>query len=253
VNDYGFVRRARFCYLYTQSGIRLTDLCQAGGRAILGWNCGSANTAFKNVFNRGVHAGAPWIPAAADVTEEMHRLERAVRALFPAASNVCLVRADSLKPDFPQWRPWAVNTVDIIGDTVDPSGMDAVYFLPPFPLASDWASICSSHPAPCTLNLVPCPSPCTLAGITRSIYDLIAELPKRGEAGWARYDKYLSPYFERRGPYLYPKMSEADYPAFVARCLDARLVISPHYGVPSIIPWGANPGDFIPLYRGVTE
>jgi hypothetical protein len=78
----------------------------------------------------------------------------------------------------------------------------------------------------------------------------MAELPRRGEAGWSRYDKYLSPYFERSGPYLYPKMSEPDYPAFVTRCLAAHLVISPHYGVPSIIPWGANPGDFNLLCEG---
>jgi hypothetical protein len=235
VNDYGNVRRARFCYLYTQSGIRLTDLCQAEGRAILGWNCGSANTAFKNVFNRGVHwvpdaLGAPWIPVS-DIEE--HRLERAVRILFPTAAHVSLARIDSLGPDLPQWRPWAVSPANEVPE--------AVYFLPPFPLASDWAIVCSKMLLPFS---DPLPPPCILAGIVRSIYDLIAELPRRGEAGWARYDKYLSPFWERRGPYLYPKMSEDDYPAFVTRCLEAHLVISPHYGVPSIIPWGADPGDF---------
>jgi hypothetical protein len=247
VSDYGFVRRARFCYLYTQSGTRLTDLCQAGGRAILGWNCGSANTAFENVFNRGVHVGAPWVPGAGDTaaagivtTEEEHRLERAVRALFaPPQQNapqfhVTLVRADAIPPALPQWRPWSGDT------SVDTS--DALYFLPPFPLASDWAIVVTKTipPASGAIHL----PPCFLAGITRSIYDLIAELPKRGEAGWARYDRYLTPFWERRGPYLYPKVCEAEYPAFVARCLDAHLVISPRYGVPSIIPWGANPGDF---------
>jgi hypothetical protein len=241
VNNYGFVRRARFCYLYTQSGTRLTDLCQAGGRAILGWNCGSANTAFKNVFNRGVH----WVTDTMPGTEEAQRLERAVRALFSNeqchvslvhTDDVCETNSRRLLSPLPQWRPWSV----------DPTVTDRLYFLPPFPLASDWAITLSEKPLSPTQSL---PPSCILAGITRSIYDLIAELPKRGEPGWARYDKCLTPFWERRGPYLYPKMSEADYPAFVDRCLDAHLVISPHYGVPSIIPWGANPGDFTLLSR----
>jgi hypothetical protein len=83
-----------------------------------------------------------------------------------------------------------------------------------------------------------------MAGITRSLYDLLQELPKRGEAGWARYDGFVTPFFERRGPYLYPKLTAAEYPGFVEKCLDARLVISPDFVIPSIVPWGANPGDF---------
>ena len=50
---YGFVRRARGCYLYTEKGVRLTDLWLDGGRALLGWDGGKARTAFKDTLERG--------------------------------------------------------------------------------------------------------------------------------------------------------------------------------------------------------
>ena len=50
---YGFVTRARNCYLYTKKGVRITDCYQEGGRAILGWEGGNAFTHFKNVLCRG--------------------------------------------------------------------------------------------------------------------------------------------------------------------------------------------------------
>ena len=50
---YGPVTRARGCFLYTKKGKRLTDLYQEDGRAILGWEGGSAFTHLKNVLSRG--------------------------------------------------------------------------------------------------------------------------------------------------------------------------------------------------------
>lgn len=50
---YGFVRRARGCYLYTEIGVRLTDCFLDGGRALLGWDGGKARTAFKDTLERG--------------------------------------------------------------------------------------------------------------------------------------------------------------------------------------------------------
>ena len=51
---YGTVQRARGCFLYTKKGVRLTDLYQEGGRAILGWGSGSSSTVFKNTLNRHI-------------------------------------------------------------------------------------------------------------------------------------------------------------------------------------------------------
>ena len=52
---YGFVRRARGCYLYTEKNVRLTDCFLDGGRALLGWDGGKARTVFKDTLERGAN------------------------------------------------------------------------------------------------------------------------------------------------------------------------------------------------------
>jgi hypothetical protein len=221
---YGFIRRARLCYLYTQSGKRLTDLYQEAGRAILGWDGGNARTVFKNVLNRSA--------AGSFESEESRRLEKAVQILLP--DYHCVRWYSGIPSPLPLWRPWQPNQPDA----------EAVLFLPPFPLASDCVILAAKPHAQTDLALrclSELPStllaPCLLAGITRSIYDLIQELPLRNETGWSRWDKLLSPYWDRQGPYLFPKMSRDDYSAFASACLDKGVVISPDYDIPSIVPY----------------
>ncbi|MDR3312506.1 MAG: hypothetical protein LBS64_05190 [Spirochaetaceae bacterium] len=227
---YGFVRRARDCYLYTQRGKRLTDLFQDGGRAILGWNAGAGGTAFKNVFNRGVHGIFD--------SEETHRLAKATAQLLPGFPFSALVPADdaSLPTGAVQWRPWL--------GTEGGGTAAAVWFWPPFPLAGNRVILASKAPLEEPIRTASIVQPCILAGISRAIYDLIAEIPRRGEEGWKQYDRALGSCWTRCGPYLFPRMAQGEYGDFAARCLEAGLVISPHYGIPSIVPWGANKGDF---------
>ena len=71
---YGGIKRARGPFLYTQRGIRLTDLYQDDGRAILGWRAGSSLTVMKRLIERGA--------VGSYRTAEHHRLVRAVAALF---------------------------------------------------------------------------------------------------------------------------------------------------------------------------
>ncbi|MDR3284287.1 MAG: hypothetical protein LBS97_03800 [Treponema sp.] len=238
---YGFVRRARQCYLYTQSGRRLTDLYQEAGRAILGWEGGNARTVFKNILNRGA--------AGSFASEETRRLEKALQTLLPDFPVVRFYTPHSslLTPHPPWWRPWLHSSAALPGD---PSDAPAVLFLPPFPLANNCVilaakteqSVPETHSLHGALySLFPPP---VLAGITRSIYDLLLELPRRDEHGWKRYDQGLKNYWERHGPYLFPKIPRESYGDFASRCLDAGLVISPDFDIPSIIPWGAQEGDF---------
>ena len=51
---YGYVKRARGCFLYTEKQVRLTDMFQEAGRAIIGWGGGKARLEFKNALERGV-------------------------------------------------------------------------------------------------------------------------------------------------------------------------------------------------------
>ena len=236
---YGFVRRARFCYLYTQSGKRLTDMYLEAGRAILGWRGLSSALAFKNVFARGV--------TGTFCSEEARRLKQAVKKLFGGAATVRwyadekaaafleLARQKEQGGDFCLWKPWALCETRHRG----------FLFLPPFPLAHNTVifaareDACAPPKMPAS-DIVP---PCVLAGMTRSVYDLIAEIPRRPEKTWAAHDSALLAFWERRGAYLFPKIPRDSYGAFAAVCLQAGLVISPDYDIPSIVPWSADRGD----------
>ena len=83
--------------------------------------------------------------------------------------------------------------------------------------------------------------------ITKSIYNLISEIPLRQEKDWFIYDPVLTKYWTRKGPYLYPKMSEEKYNDFVKHCLECQLIINPNYHMPSLIPFGADKGVFTKL------
>lgn len=87
------------------------------------------------------------------------------------------------------------------------------------------------------------PSP-LCAAITRAIYDLIAKVQIMSEKDWFIYDKILIRYWERKGPYLFPKIPEGEYENFILHCLDSEIVISPDYNTPSIVPFSADAGVF---------
>jgi hypothetical protein len=55
-----------------------------------------------------------------------------------------------------------------------------------------------------------------------------------------RYDAVVQAYWDRQGPYLYPKVGRDSYGEFASRCLALGIVISPDYDIPSVVPWGAS-------------
>ena len=59
----------------------------------------------------------------------------------------------------------------------------------------------------------------------------------------------LTKYWERKGPYLFPRISENEYDDFVRHCLDCGIVINPNYNEPSIVPYGADTGVFNQLKK----
>ena len=91
------------------------------------------------------------------------------------------------------------------------------------------------------------------AGITRSLYNLIAELPERQEKDWFIYDTVLTKYWERKGPYLFPKIPQEKYDDFVEHCLKLGIAINPSYNEKSIVPYGADKGVFTCLKNSPFE
>jgi len=251
---YGTVQRARGCFLYTRKGVRLTDLYQEAGRAVLGWGGGAPFTVFKNTMNRGLTGSFD--------TDTSFRVEKAVGSLLAGARTVFTFtdRTEALKTalSFSKestsfWKPWNQ-------DNSDWRTVDSVIVVPPLPWASPvffvavkpeivevYAASGLSVPESARI-------PAALAAAcTRAIYDMIGALQFREEKDWFCYDTVLTRYWTRRGPYLYPKLPQEKYGAFILHCLDCTLVVSPDYNVPSIVPFGADKGVFSRLKNAPFE
>lgn len=251
---FGTIKRARNCFLYTAKGVRLTDMYQEGGRAILGWAGGSAFTMFKNAMNRGV--------TGSFATDYEYQTVRAVQKLFESDRKLFYFNSyESALKSAVQfsatgttvYKPW--NPV-----AIEWNQQDAIVFAPALPWSQsiyivavkpgvvqktleDGKLITSNENIPAPLH----------AAIARSIYDLIASLSERQEKHWFIYDKVLTKYWERKGPYLFPKISKDRYNDFLIHCLNLGIVISPDYSVPSIVPFGADVGVFTSLKNNPFE
>lgn len=244
---FGTVQRARGCFLYTKKGVRLTDLYQEGGRAVLGWG-GTAFTRFKNVLNRGI--------TGSYITEFEVQTQKAVAKLLNSPRTVlfypsyasALKAALTVSPNGTVfYKPWNPAESDF-------SGQDCVIIAPPLPWTQT-VYIVAAIPEVAEVALaagrtvppsVRIPAPLN-AAVARALFDLAAELPRRSEKDWFLYDNLISAYWERKGPYLFPKVQEEQYKSFVLHCLDCALVISPDYNTPSIVPFGADRGVFSKL------
>lgn len=293
---FGTVRRASDYHLYTSKGVRLLDLFQEGGSAILGWRGGRSKLSFKNVLDRGVTGTFP--------TDMEDELVRAVKEILPhyntvrwyetkekarlacAAylglwSDIPLIESPLLHPEasidigpagdspfssakelygVPLWRPWLDEAFYGMSDRIDSAflqhsndTLETMVLVSPFPFAGGctlavFASTSPDSPEPLSSDSV---SPALLAAIARSFADLGASLSERTELDWARFDRYISPFWDRRGPYLIPKMRESRYNEFFNKCLDKGILISPEYGTPSILPFVADEGEFKCLNPGL--
>ncbi len=255
-NRYGTVKRARGCFLYTAKNVRLTDLYQEEGRAILGWGGSSAFTMFKNFLNRGANGSF--------ITDCSYRLEKAVSALLNSKRSLvffsnrekCLEAAKNFGGEENSfYAPWLL---DKNGNSIKWS--EKKYVALQFPLA--WAQeiyvlavkcddekACADSVLEETKKikvdykafLVEIPSPLK-AAYARSVYNLLAAIQERSEKDWFLWDTVLNPYFVRKGPYLYTKLSESNYDDFVLYCLNLGILINPDFNGISIVPFGADRG-----------
>ncbi len=242
---YGTIKRARGTFLYTAKGQRLTDLYAEGGRAILGWGGSPAVTAFKDVLSRGV--------CGSFKTDWDYRLNKAVSELLGfSAKSYAFARPEEATEvakslfhakAISAWKPWAKEP--------DRNTGTPVIINPPCPLAGTISLLAvrkdqASETQPEKSIHLPAP---LQAAITRSLYDAIKAEKERGEKDFFIYDKILTRYWKREGPWLSPKVPQDRYRDFVLHCLKCTLVISPCYEKESIVPFGADQGVFRALER----
>jgi hypothetical protein len=262
---YGNIKRARGNFLYTEKGVRLTDLYREGGRAILGWGSegSGAFTVFKDVLQRGLTGSFP--------TAMTYRLQKAIsellfseRKIFVFASRQdALLGAQKFSTDISFYKPWALAKDS---SAVDFSATDCVIVEAPFPWAGETELLAvkegllangavpgegHSVEEPAELNGLRTIylAPAMEAALARSIYDLIAAIQSYSEKDFFIYDKYIAPYWLRKGPYLFPKVAKEKYDDFVKFCLDCQLVPPPAYEQNGIVPFKADKGVFAKLSK----
>ncbi|MCR4821536.1 MAG: hypothetical protein K5873_01525 [Treponema sp.] len=254
---FGTVKRARKTFLYTAKGVRLTDMYQLSGRAILGWGGKGPFTIFKNVLERGL-TGSFITDFSIHTDQNPGRLSKALSSLFGDERRAFIFNSKkeaiqsglALSPAATSvYTPWNKACPDL-------KKIDCLLFAPTIAWGENiWLLAVKSEKVPEDFtfdNELLLPSP-LCAALTRSVYDLIKALQERSEKDWFIYDQILCKYWERRGPYLYPKVPESKYSDFVLHCLDCNLVISPDYNQPSIVPFGADRGNFSKLKNNPFE
>lgn len=250
-NSYGAVTRARNCFLYTKKGVRITDLFQENGRAILGWDAGSSFTQFKNMISKAL-VGSFFCE---DSMENPKRIERAVSELLKSERKVFFFHSkmEALKagllfsPDSTGiYKPWTTEEKIY-------SEEKSVIIVPPLPWTNSLFILAVEKSCVKDENIGEKIPFALETAVTRSIYNLIAEIPLRQEKDWFIYDPVLTKYWERKGPYLFPKVPEEKYDDFVKHCLKMEIAINPDYNGFSIVPFEADKGVFTKLKNSPFE
>ncbi len=230
---YGHIKRCRGSYLYTAKGVRLVDMYQDGGRAILGRGNGNGKymLALKNAIAKGL--------TSSFTSCNKHKAEKAILSMFPDFSHVAffssqekvdsaITKTNTTKLSI--WLPFGKNSVQ----------SDIILVTPPFAFGELYILV-TKDPLIIASDTI---ADCIFAGLARSFYDYQKEIPNRTEEKLAIYDTILAPYFERKAHYLFPKMPKDEYKNFVLQCIEIGLLFSPYYDIPSVVPYEVNLGDF---------
>ena len=233
---YGNITRARGPFLYTQKNVRLTDLNQEGGRAILGWDS-SAYTVFKNVLSKGL-AGSFNCAYKGQLQKAVSELLNGKRKIFFFSHKKEAMQAALLldAQNTSVYKPFS---------GVDYSGVKNVIIAPPLPWTNNfWILAAASNDSGASTDCGDSERfpPALVAAAARAVYDLIAAIKARQEKDFFIYDKVLTKFFERRSCWLRPKVPQEKYDDFVLACLDAGVLVNPDYNADSLVPFGADKG-----------
>lgn len=258
---YGNVKRARNSFLYTAKNVRLTDLYQEDGRAILGWGGSSAFTMLKNALGRGANGSF--------FTDYSYRMEKAVSTLLASKRKILFFYKKSAVFEVAHfvsqseifYKPWILSED---GKSINWSEKSLVVLEPPLPWSSELyiLAVKSENPKITEIlenikskykdEIISIPAPMQ-AAYARSIYNLIQELQERSEKDWFLWDSVLKNYFVRKGPYLFTKIPQNKYDDFVLHCLDLGILINPCFEKMSIVPFGAERGILTCLKKNPFE
>lgn len=262
------VRRCRGSRIYTLDGKRILDLYAEGGRCALGRTRGAVGTRTKACIDTGLVSGFPsvwerrltvqiksWLPRYDEVFVYPSE-DEALQALASLA-NVPLSAdfASGLAIEMPFGefrRDTAEAASPMVSVSVTTAGTPSLVILPlPRSLACGIVAARGSDlsgPQRKALAVARRPAPAfKLAASHKALCDFLAWPKETCEAEWKKADRPISGSFERSGPWLYPKYPESEHDKVFSACLDAGILISPEFGVPSFLPVGFDKGEVAPL------
>lgn len=251
------IRRARLWRLYAEDSSdgrpkRFLDFWMDGGRSMLGAKGSGIGTAAKAGIDTGLTRPFPSVREA--------RLEKALLARYTGFASVRLFRTEeralaaarSILGDAEPavLRPFAENLRN--KPVVDTAMPRIALPLLPCPAALAPAALLFTNPAdaePILGDIIP---PLLLACAHRALSELDRFAQTYNESLWKRVDGRLQAFFERSGPYLYPRVEYDAYEVFFRTALGAGMLVSPAPELPSIIPGDFDDGELARLAAALT-
>jgi hypothetical protein len=249
------IRRARLWRLYAEDRAagrpwRFLDFWMDGGRSLLGAKGSGIGTAAKAAIDTGLTRPFPSVREA--------RLERALKSRYPGfaalrffrnedraiAAAAAILPKGEILPVIMPFAEYLTGTSEATPRVATPR-LPCPAVLAPGVLLFEDAEVARAVEG----ELAP---PLALACAHRSLLELDRFSVNYSENLWKRTDRRLGPYFERRGPYLFPSMGEngrpaGDYDRLFIAALGAGALLSPDPELPSIVPGDFDDGELAAL------
>ncbi len=235
---YGNIKRARGFYVYTEKNIRLLDLYLDEGMSLLGRKESQIPLVLKQYTDKGLYS---FFPTSAD-----YNLQKALHTLFPEHTEIAFYydcqqvldwfERKTGKKDFSEnlWKPFLSSSEALKKQL-------GFFVQPPFCTSVKIAVFKKTAAAeiPKSGNITALEK----AALAKAFFKLIkfielykcAKLkPAAKQYGTAK--KLCSEFWNIENMYLFPKIKKTDYEDFFKAALDAHILISPDFTIPSILP-----------------
>ena len=239
------VLRARDFRLYLEGGQRLTDLWQAGGKAILGHKPPRVIADIKNTAERGLFAPFPhpaerrFLKALAQLFPDTDGSQYGFRIYENESSMLCAIKNAGADIKLSIWRPFMKT-----GNPRPPFTPILPWALSPPVLAIEKQTEEKFAPGDPV-------SPFILAAAARAIHDLLAAGENGGRPRYALIAKALAENsgWRRQGVYLIHQeheknlFNEENHKKIWLRFLEQGFLYPPSIHDPLILPDALSPGE----------
>lgn len=267
---YGNVKRCRGFYLYTEK-IRLLDMYLDGGMSVLGRRKTQADLVLKQFTDKGL---CTFLPTSAD-----YNLKKSLNLLFP--NHKCIRFYFDFKKEnkvlnlkneddfiLNLWKPFSQSSYFL-------EEKEAFFVLPP-----RCSSVKIAVFKPQFEDIAP-PSDYNFqaaekAALAKAFFDLIKKIELEKKIGNLNDNAIINKTHDKKakklatsdlraynkvkelctkvwdfdGIYLLPKIKKNSYDVFFKRALDSKILISPYFNIPSILPKIRVYTDLINFLRG---